>query len=109
MKVNDTAKVTDGSYSMKLIKGKMECTIGCELQSRLFRVHDVNGAYPTDSTYGRAGINNALLVDVADPDFVLFTQERFCRVVAPVSKKLPPRHLEIVIPYGTKQVNLVLQ
>lgn len=85
MKVRDIVTVHNGSCSMSLVKGEIQHKNGFQLDGRRFRVCDVGGSYPTDNEYSPpywTGINNILLVDVNDPDFVLFTQERFCDVGA---------------------------
>lgn len=107
MKINDIVEVHDGSYCMTLVKGTMRHTSGTALQKRQFQVHGASGMYPTYRSHEYTGTNDTLLVDVKDSDFVLFTQERFCTVVAPVS--LADEHDgHITIPRGTKRIHLTL-
>ena len=108
MKVSDIVRVHDGSFNMSLIKGRLQHVTDVAKQGRCFRVHGVSGMYPTNRTHGESEINDILLVDIKDPDFVLFTQERFCTVVtSPL--RLRPDEVKVVIPRGTKEVHLVLQ
>lgn len=112
MKVNDIVTVHDGSYSQTLIKGKMGHTTGYSLRNHRFRVHGMDGEYPTDNEYTPtqwSGINNALLVDIDDPDFVLFTQERFCKVWKSVSRNVSSAPLTLAVPRGTKEILLNLK
>ena len=119
MKTGDTVTVQDGSYSMSLIKGRLNRTIGHNLRTRKFRMLAASGKFPTDRLYPASGDgedNDAMLVDQNDPDFVLFTQKRFCRVVN-VNVNLAPEILnltskdgiEITIPRGAKRISLILQ
>lgn len=105
MGVNDIVMVHDGSYSMLLIKGNMQRTSGMSFKERRFRICDIGGRYPIDnicSSPERAGVNNVLCVDVNDPDFVLFTQERFCSVVNVTTEDISP------ITHGIKEILLTL-
>lgn len=109
MRVGDTVKLHDGSYNMTLLKGILEHNCGIALQEkRRYRVLSVSGMYPTEESNVRSGNNDIMLVDVKDPDFVLFTQERFCYVVTSASPLAAVKH-EVTIPRGVKEVHLTLQ
>ncbi len=108
MKTGDIVKVTDSSYSMSLIKGELKHIPEIYHHRRHFRVLGLSGMYPTDRSYALSGNisqNDLMLVDMNDPDFVLFTQECFCGVVTPAPSTLP--HLEVIVPRGTKIVHLI--
>lgn len=107
MKTGDIVTVFDGSYSMKLVRGKMERTHGNALARRHFQVHGIDGNYPTDRNRLDSPSNDTLLVDVNDPDLVLFTQERFCRVVTP-RPAVPKETMEVSVSNQTKKVILLL-
>lgn len=109
MKTGDTVSVFDGSWSMSLTKGVLQRTSGIALYGRRFRVLAVEGTYPTDKSYSLQEINNTLLVDVDNHDFVLFTQERFCRVTAPPAEDTAEKDTkEILISRHIKKVVLTL-
>jgi hypothetical protein len=95
MKIGSIVEVFDDSWSMALTEGKLRHMNGNSLRHRRFRVLTVSGIYPIDGPYDDwdRGRNDILLLDIKDPSFVLFTQERFCRVVSPA----PPAE-----EYGTK-------
>ena len=84
MRINDIVEVYDGSWSMAIVNGSLEHVIGNGLRNgRMFRVVAKDGEYPT-AKYGNKVINNdVILIDVSDPDFVLFTRQLFCQVVTP--------------------------
>ncbi len=104
MKTGDIVSVYDGSYSLRLLKGEMKPSNGYLLNGHRFCVLATGGKYPTN-TSSASGVNDALLIDVNDPDFVLFTQVRFCRVLTPA----PTATMEVAIPRGTKRVVLDVQ
>lgn len=110
MKTGDIVKVIDGSWSMVLIKSVLRCS-DSNLRNRRFQILAANGIYPTDKCQNRDGreVNNVLLSDVNDPDFVLFTQERFCRVTPPVPVVTIGEEVrEILISRNVKRVVLTL-
>lgn len=109
MKVGDVVKVVDGSYSMSLVKGDMQHVSGISLLSERFRVLAVSGTYPAQhSVVGADGdFNDSMLVHVNDPDFVLFIQERFCRVTLG-SKTSPADTIEVALRPGTKRLVVTL-
>ncbi len=113
MKAGDTVTVHDGSYSMSLIKGQLIHTSGNALRGRRLRVLATSGYFPIDPTcIDRKQVNDAMLVDENDKDFVIFTQERFCQVVnsAPEAPGLTSKGgIEITIPRGAKRISLILQ
>lgn len=109
MKVNDIVEVRDSSYSMTLIKGTLAPGIGNAIRHRHFRVLAVSGAYPTKESHFLSGTNDLMLVDTRDSNFVLFTQERFCRVVTVASPPERKIQLEVFVPCDIKNVHLVLE
>ena len=105
MKVGDIVEVFDGSWSMSLIKGEMQHVSGTGLAHRKFRVLATGGNYPGDyQTCIPDEPNDTLLVDVKDPDFVLFIQEASCRVL----KSRESDVVEITVPSGTDKIVLHL-
>ncbi|KKK79366.1 hypothetical protein LCGC14_2834220, partial [marine sediment metagenome] len=50
-----------------------------------------------------------MLVDQNDPDFVLFTQKRFCQVIQEFLDLMPRGKVEITVPRGAKTISLILQ
>ena len=111
MRTGDIVTLADGSYSMSLAKGALKHIPGIYHQKRLYRVLGLGGVYPSHNYCTHTGVheNDTILVDRDDPGFMLFTQERFCRVVTPALGKLPPQQLEIAVPRGCKGVRLILQ
>lgn len=112
MKVGDIVTLRDGSYNMILNGGVLEHITRIVHEKRRYQVLGLSGAYPTDNSHSPSGYaesNDTMLVDGNDCDFVLFTQERFCKVVTPAPVKFPPDQIEIVVARGTKEVRLVLQ
>ena len=110
MKTGDTVTVQDGSYSMSLIKGKMQHASGNSLINRRFRVLAATGEYPTDQIIvGGKQVNDTLLVDINDKDFMLFTQERFCRVVNSAPEVSHGVNVDFIVPRGVKRISLILQ
>ncbi len=83
MRVNDIVQVYDGSWSMAIINGSLEHVIGNGLRDRTFHVVAKDGEYPTADYGGQIISNDVILIDVNDPDFVLFTRQIFCQVVTP--------------------------
>ena len=109
MKVNDIVEVRDSSYRMTLIKGTLAAGIGNGIRHRHFRVLSCSGKYPTDKVNDRCGTNDIMLVDRNDPNCVLFSQERFCRVVTVASPPERKIQLEVFVPCDIKNVHLVLE
>ena len=88
MRVEDIVTLKDGSYNMSLVKGVLEHISGIFHKKRRYRVLGLGGTYPVYNRHHYGESNNAMLVDVDNLDFVLFTQERFCRVLAPIPESL---------------------
>ncbi len=110
MKTGDLVKLYDGSYNMSLIKGELEHITGIYHHHRCYRVLGTSGDYPvTGQGYVTGEVNNTMLVDVNDTDFILFTQEQFCSVVTPVPPQANLAKYKVSIPHGTKEVQLILQ
>ena len=112
MKAEDTVTVQDSSYSMSLISGRLNRTVGHNLRIRKFRMLAASGKFPTDRLYPASGNredNDTMLVDQNDPDFVLFTQKRFCQVIQEFLDLMPRGKVEITVPRGAKTISLILQ
>lgn len=111
MKTGDIVKLNDGSYNMSLIEGELKHIPGVYCHHCTYRVVSTMGAYPTNESCASVNVplNDAMLVDINDHNFVLFTRERFCSVVTPAIKEVLQEQLEIVVPRGIKEVHLVLQ
>lgn len=109
MRVGDIVKLTDGSYHCTLVKGVLGEYPSIALQGDRYRVLAIGGVYPTnDGTHINAPVNNVMLAYTNDPNFVVFTQEEFCRVVTP-PHPCPPEPMEVVVPHGTKQVHITIK
>ena len=109
MKIDDIVYVCDGSYCMILNKGVLDYLGGYALRGRRFRILATGGTYPNDVSNPDSGDNNIMAVDVNDPDFVLFNQERFCREV--FDESVSPSstiEVEVPIPPNTKRIVLIL-
>ena len=108
MKVGDIVELRDASYSMALVEGVLKRVWGIFHHHCHYRVLALEGAYPTDNPFDHGASNDIMLVDVNDPNFVLFTQERFCRALAPECATGPATIVKIPVPRGTKEVRLIL-
>lgn len=109
MRTEDIIEIRDGSFNVATVGGgKLQhiCDISRAEGSR-FRVLAVGGRYPSDPHWPDEP-NDLMVVDVLDPTRIVYTQERFCRVVQPKKAKQSDTAV-IPIPAGTKKVVLIIK
>ena len=90
MRIGDIVRVHDGSWSMAIVNGFLDHVIGAAFRNdRKFRVIAKGGEYPTADYGDTAAIrNDIILIDVNDPDFILFSRQQFCQAIGPCKSTL---------------------
>ena len=92
MKYGDIVTVFDGSYSLSFHNSEQlwgaDCVTsryvaGCQLASHRWRVLASDCVLPAGNTCSSEVKHNSVILCRADkPEYILFTQPRFCRVVS---------------------------
>lgn len=104
MKPGDIVEVCDGSWAMAIVNGDLECASGHDQTGRRFRVLATGGDYPNNEPFKRKP-NDVMAVDENRPGYVLFTRQKFCRVVTP-APDAPLDTMDITIPHEVTTVKL---